>query len=73
MVFERGLSLPSTKEYFMRELLYTSADFKTLQANGKKAREILYGNCRSGRLKFDVDLQSYMPGSRKVGQRPCDV
>jgi hypothetical protein len=72
LVFERGLALSSTRDYFLREMLFTLADYKTLQANAKKAREILHGNCRAGRLRFDVDLQSYIPGGT-VSPRSCEV
>lgn len=72
MAFEKSLTKPATKDYFLKEMLYTESDFRTLVANTAKAKEILKGRCRAGQLRFDLDLEEYIPGAR-ITSKPCDI
>lgn len=66
MAFEKTLDRSSTRDYFQNEMLFSSANFASLRDNAKKAREILYSRCRSGALRFDVDLENYVPGGQPL-------
>ncbi len=72
MAFEKSLANPATKAYFKTELLFTDKDYRSLQDNAAKAREILTGACRTGQLKFDLDLENYLPGARPP-LTPCSI
>lgn len=72
LAFEKSLASSSARDYFVTELLFSSSEFKSLKDNAAKARDILKGNCRAGRLKFDVDLSDYMPGA-SIPQRSCEI
>lgn len=72
MKFNESLSSSATKDYFMTELLFSRADFESLQDNSAKARDILKSNCRAGRLRFDVDLVDYVSGNPII-QRSCEI
>lgn len=71
IAFEKTLSRPDVRDYFMNEMLFSDANFRSLQDNAKKAREILKSRCRSGSLRFDVDLENYVPGGKKL-QPSCE-
>ncbi len=63
MAFERLLSAPESQSYFMNELLFSNENYRSLTQNAAKAREVLLSRCRAGSLKFDVDLENYLPGA----------
>lgn len=64
--FETALSGPSAKEFFTKELLFSDSDYNTLKRNALFARQILVKKCQSGELKFDVDLEDYIPGATPI-------
>lgn len=72
MAFEKTLNNTATKDYFSTELLYSSEDFQTLLSNAAKAKEILKEKCRSGKLRFDLDLENYIPEARPPATK-CDI
>ncbi len=72
MAFEKSLAHPATKDYFKTEMLFTDKDYRSLQDNARKAKEILTGTCRTGQLKFDLDLETYLPGARPP-VTPCNI
>lgn len=71
IAFEKTLTRADVRDYFMNEMLFTESNFKSLQDNAKKAREILKSRCRSGSLRFDVDLENYVPGGKRL-QTSCE-
>ena len=62
IAFEKTLNTAASKDYFINEMLFSDRDYASLRENAKKAREILYSGCRSGNIRFDVDLENYVPG-----------
>lgn len=72
MAFERNLTKMATKDWFFKEMRYSEADYRTLLANTAKAKEILKGRCRAGLLRFDLDLENYLPGAG-TNPKPCDI
>ncbi|WP_413568714.1 hypothetical protein ACLWBD_14550 [Bdellovibrio sp. HCB117] len=72
MAFERTLKDAYTKDYFMKEMLFTSGDYGVLVGNATKAKQILLSKCQAGELIFDVDLETYIPGATKPIYR-CDL
>ncbi|WII73171.1 hypothetical protein QJS83_04700 [Bdellovibrio sp. 22V] len=63
LAFHQSLNTQDSRDYFQQELLFSSAEFASLQQNAAKARQILVEKCQSGQLKFDVDLENYVPGA----------
>ncbi|WP_291515582.1 hypothetical protein [Bdellovibrio sp. ArHS] len=72
LAFERTLKDAYTKDYFTREMLFTSNDYAVLVGNATKAKQILLSKCQAGELHFDVDLETYIPGASKPAYR-CDL
>lgn len=72
MGLAKVMPLEVTRDYMIREYLFDSKDYASVVANSQKAREILYKNCKSGALKFDVDLEDYLPGAT-VSAKSCDI
>lgn len=64
--FEQALAGASAKDFFTKELLFTEADYNLLKRNALFARQVLVKKCQSGELKFDVDLEDYIPGATPV-------
>lgn len=64
--FEQALAGASAKDFFMKELLFTEADYSLLKRNALFARQVLVKKCQSGELKFDIDLEDYIPGTLPV-------
>lgn len=61
--FEKSLSSPQARNYFLKEMLFSPDQFQELKLNALKARQVLQGRCRAGQLRFDVDLADYVPGA----------
>jgi len=61
---EKGASERPIREYFLKEMLYNPEDFeggkRSFTANLEKAASILKGNCESGLLKLDADIEVQM-------------
>ncbi|WP_413612622.1 hypothetical protein [Bdellovibrio sp. HCB-110] len=63
LYFEQALNTPAAKDYFMTELLFAASEYKSLLKNTQEAKRILMAKCQSGDLHFDVDLETYIPGT----------
>lgn len=61
--FEQDLNTSAGKEYFTQELLFTPADYAGLVRNAQEIKNFLVSRCTAGQLRFDVDLESYVPGA----------
>lgn len=68
--FHQALQMPETKSYFLNEMLFTERDFTGLLNNSKKAHDILFNNCLNKSLKFDIELEDYLPNAR-IPERSC--
>lgn len=63
LAFEQTLNTPAGKDYFMKELLFSAADYSSLLKNTQEAKRILVSKCQSSQLQFDVDLENYVAGT----------
>lgn len=61
--FEKTLTAPATKDYFMIEMLFSPDDYKDMVKNAAFIKQVLTAKCQSGELKFDVDIENYIPGA----------
>ena len=61
IVFENGLSQEKTvAQFFTRNLMFSSTDYKEFMANVNDAVKILKTNCQTGKLKLDLDIETYL-------------
>lgn len=72
MGLAKAIPLNVTRDYLYREFLFDEEDYEKIYSNTKKAKEILYGNCKAGLLKFDVDLEDYTSGAGP-SSKSCDI
>ncbi|MFS4457537.1 hypothetical protein [Bdellovibrio sp. HCB2-146] len=72
MQMAKKMPLAETRAYFKRELLFTDKDFDSVSKNFQFAKDLLYRNCKSGFLKFDIDLADYVSGSGP-SSKSCDI
>lgn len=72
LALEKALSSSYAKEYFTKEMLFSSDEFNSLRSNATKAKEVLRARCQSRQLRFDVDLADYLPGA-PTPRRSCDM
>jgi hypothetical protein len=72
MGLAKAIPLSVTRDYLYREFLFDEEDYEKVYANTKKAKEILYNNCKTGRLQFDVDLEDYASGAGP-SSKSCDI
>ncbi|XGC81862.1 hypothetical protein ACES2L_05120 [Bdellovibrio bacteriovorus] len=63
LAFEQTLQTAEAKEYFKTELLFGDKSFQSLLNNAKEARQILKGKCERKELRFDLDLERYVPNA----------
>ncbi|XGC80320.1 hypothetical protein ACES2L_13390 [Bdellovibrio bacteriovorus] len=63
MAFEQALATPAGQDYFVKELLFSPSEFRNLQRNAAEAKQILKTKCQSNQLRFDVDIELYVPGA----------
>lgn len=72
MGLAKAIPLNVTRDYLYREFLFDEEDYEKIYANAKRAKEILYGNCKSGKLKFDIDLEDYAAGITPAA-KSCEI
>lgn len=53
-------SINANKEFFTKGLLFTEVDFKAVVSNLNDAVNILKNNCKSGKLRLDLDIETYL-------------
>lgn len=62
----------ANKNFFVQNLMFTSADYNEMLANLNDAVSILKTNCKSGLLKLDLDVDYYLEtGKLKTGS--CEL
>ncbi len=60
-VLENGQTQEKTvAQFFTRNLMFTGYDYKEFVANVADAARILKTNCQSGKLKLDLDIETYL-------------
>ncbi|MFZ3229258.1 MAG: hypothetical protein WA160_03550 [Pseudobdellovibrio sp.] len=70
MQFQR--SIADNKTFFTSNLLFTQADYEGLVDNLNDAASILTSNCKSGLLKLDLDIETYLT-SGSVTAASCEI
>lgn len=71
-VLASGLTQEKTvAQFFTRNLMFTGFDYKEFVANVNEAAKILKTNCQSGKLKLDLDIETYLT-TGKVSAAACE-
>lgn len=65
-------SIGANAAFFTKNLMFTATDYRELVANVNDAVQILSSNCASGKLKLDLDLETYLT-TGAVKAASCDV
>ena len=63
---------PQIRDFFLRELVFTSNDYASIRGNLKKVAAKLHQRCSQGLLKLDLDLQAHFSGQPLKTQN-CDL
>lgn len=69
---QKSLMTKTTQDYFMKGLLFNEKDYSKTAALARKIMATLKAKCQSGELRFDVDLQDYVPGA-VVAAKSCNI
>ena len=74
--YQRVLKLNSIidaqKSYFLQVLNFTENDFKSVRGNLSDIAKYLHDGCVSGKVKVDLDLQTYFSG-RALTKASCEL
>jgi len=62
-------SINDNKSFFTKGLLFTEADFKAVASNLNDAVNILKTNCKTGKLRLDLDIETYLTDSDEYKQK----
>ncbi len=60
--FDATADSPATRDFFVQELLFTSADYTSVRNNLKEVVTKLHQGCVQGRVKLDLDLEAHFSG-----------
>ena len=60
--FDSVADSPQIRDFFLRELVFTSNDYASIRGNLKKVATKLHQRCSQGLLKLDLDLQAHFSG-----------
>jgi len=60
--FDASADSPTTREFFLQELLFTPADYTSVRNNLKQVVSKLHQGCAQGRVKLDLDLEAHFSG-----------
>lgn len=61
-----------TREFFVRELVFTANDYAEVRKNLKDLATKLHQTCLQGRLKLDLDLQTHF-SAQPLKAQSCDL
>ncbi len=61
-----------TREFFVRELVFTANDYAAVRKNLKDLATELHQTCLQGRLKLDLDLQTHF-SAQPLKAQSCDL
>ncbi len=70
--FDAIADADDTKNFFARELLFTTGDYASVRKNLKDLASKLHQACTQGSLKLDLDLQAHFSGQPLKAQS-CDL
>ena len=70
--FDASADSPTTREFFLQELLFTPADYTSVRNNLKQVVSKLHQGCAQGRVKLDLDLEAHFSG-QPLKQPGCDL
>jgi hypothetical protein len=77
-VYQRVLRLdatadsPQIRDFFLQEIVFTSADYANFRSNLKDVATRLHQGCAQGRVSPDLDLQAYF-SERPLKPGSCDL
>jgi hypothetical protein len=70
--FDATADSPTTRDFFLQELLFTSADYTNVRNNLKAVVTKLHQGCAQGRVKLDLDLEAHFSG-QPLKSPSCDL
>jgi hypothetical protein len=70
--FDAIADAADTKEFFARELVFTTKDYANVRKNLKDLATKLHQACLQGRLKLDLDLQAHF-STQPLKAQSCDL
>ena len=68
----RNILTQETKEFFLKEMLFTDKDYENTAFMARKIVSTLKQKCLAGQLKFDLDIEEYVPGA-KIQTKSCEI
>jgi hypothetical protein len=60
-----------TRKFFTQGTMMTPTDYSSIRKNLKEVAEHLYGACKQGNLKLDLDLESHFAGQE--ADQSCEI
>ena len=70
--FDATADSPTTRDFFIQELLFTSANYTSVRNNLREVVTKLHQGCAQGRVKLDLDLQAHFSG-QPLKAPGCDL
>jgi len=70
--FDANADSAQTRDFFLQELVFTSADYASVRNNLKAVATRLHQGCAQGRVKLDLDLQAHFSG-QPLRTQGCDL
>jgi hypothetical protein len=70
--FDATADSPTTRDFFIQELLFTPADYTSVRNNLRQVVTKLHQGCAQGRIKLDLDLQAHFSG-QPMKPPGCDL
>jgi hypothetical protein len=70
--FDATADSPTTRDFFLQELLFTSADYTSVRNNLKEVVAKLHQGCAQGQVRLDLDLQAHFSG-QPLKPPGCDL
>ena len=70
--FDAIADAAETKEFFVRELVFTANDYASVRKNLKDLATKLHQACQKGHLKLDLDLQAHF-STQPLKAQSCDL
>jgi hypothetical protein len=70
--FDAAADSPQTRDFFLQELVFTSADYASVRKNLKEVAAKLHQGCTQGHVKLDLDLQAHFSG-QPLKPQSCEL
>ncbi len=71
LMLNQQIDQPAVKELFVKGMMYTGSDFASVRANLAHVAKTIQNNCRSGKLKLDLDAEAHFSG--QTPSQTCDL